>query len=129
MSMVLIDTSVWIDYFKGLETATQLNALIDSNQICINDLILAELVPSINHKKEQELKDLLYSVARISIEVNWNHIIEMQTVNLKNGINRVGIADLIIAQNALANDLEVYALDKHFELMRELHNLRIFNRS
>ena len=129
MSMVLIDTSVWIDYFKGLETATQLNALIDSNQICINDLILAELVPSINHKKEQELKDLLYSVARIDIEINWNHIIEMQTVNLKNGINRVGIADLIIAQNALANDLKVYVLDKHFELMRELHNLRIFNRS
>ena len=129
MSMVLIDTSVWIDYFKGLETAAPLNALIDSNQICINDLILAELIPAINHKKEQELKDLLYSVARINIEINWNHIIEMQTVNLKNGINRVGIADLIIAQNALANDLEVYALDKHFELMRELHNLRIFNRS
>jgi hypothetical protein len=44
----------------------------------------------------------------------------MQTANLKNGINWVGIADLLVLQNALQNDLVLYSLDKHFRLMQKL---------
>ena len=51
----------------------------------------------------------------------------MQTQNLKNGINNVGIANLIIAQNVIDNDLELYTLDRHFELMSELHDFRLFS--
>jgi len=126
--MVLVDSSVWIEYFKGNDATLPLNDLIDSNNICVNDLILAELLPSINHKKEEGLKDLLLTITRLNMEINWNHIIQMQTVNLKNGINKVGIADLIIAQNAIENDIELFTLDKHFLLMNELHGIRIYER-
>jgi hypothetical protein len=125
--MVLVDSSVWIEYFKGNDATLPLNDLIDSNNICVNDLILAELLPSINHKKEEGLKDLLLTITRLNIEINWNQIIQMQTVNLKNGINKVGIADLIIAQNAIENDIELFTLDKHFLLMNELHGIRIYD--
>lgn len=124
--MVLVDTSIWIHYFKGIESVLPLNKLIDSNRLCLNDLILAELVPSINIKKGNHLKELLYTVTKIEININWNHIIQMQTMNYKKGINRVGIADLIIAQNAMENDLELYAADIHFQLMSELHGIRIY---
>ncbi len=36
---------------------------------------------------------------------------------MRNGINKVGIADLIIVQNARDHNLYLYSLDKHFELM------------
>ncbi len=124
--MILVDSSVWIEYFRGNECTLPLNGLIDSNNICINDLILSELIPSINHKKERNLKELLLSVEKIPIEISWNHIITMQTVNFDNGIHRVGIADLIIAQNTIDNDMELFALDKHFLLMSELHGIRIY---
>jgi hypothetical protein len=52
----------------------------------------------------------------------------MQTLNLKKGINKVGISDLIIAQNAIENDLELYAFDKPFTLMSGLHELKMFKR-
>jgi predicted nucleic acid-binding protein len=123
--MVLVDSSVWIEYFKGNESVLPLNELIDTNNVCINDLILAELIPSINHKKEEKLKDLLFSLTKNPIQINWNQIIQMQTINLRNGINKVGIADLIIAQNAIDNNLELYTLDKHFSFMNELHGLKI----
>jgi len=126
--MVLVDSSVWIEYFKGNDATLPLNDLIDSNNICVNDLILAELLPSINHKKEEGLKDLLLTITRLNIEINWNQLIQMQTANLKNGINKVGIADLIIAQNAIENDIELFTLDKHFLLMNELHGIRIYER-
>ncbi len=124
--MVLVDSSVWIEYFKGNEKSLPLNNLIDSNNVCINDLILSELIPSISHKKETDLKELLLSVAKIPIQIDWNNIIYMQTLNLRNGINNVGIADLIIAQNSIENDIELFAIDKHFQLMSELHGIRIY---
>jgi predicted nucleic acid-binding protein len=124
--MVLVDSSVWIEYFKGIESVLPLNDLIDSNNICINDLILAELLPSINHKKEDRLKELLLAITKIDIEINWNQIIYMQTLNLRNGINNVGIADLIIVQNTTDNDMELFSLDKHFQRISELHGLKLY---
>ena len=126
--MVLIDSSVWIEYFKGNERTAVLSNLLDLNTICVNDLILAELLPSISHKKEGELKELLLAITKIPIEINWNTLIYMQTQNLKNGINKVGIADLIIAQNVIDNDLELFTLDRHFELMSDLHDFKLFTR-
>ena len=125
--MILVDSSVWIEYFKGNEKALPLNKLLDMNTVCINDLILAELLPSINQKKENILKELLLIITKIPLEINWNPIIYMQTQNLKNGINKVGIADLIIAQNVMENDLELFTLDRHFELMSDLHDFRLFS--
>ena len=125
--MILVDTSIWIDYFKGIESALPLMTLIDSNSICTNDLVLAELLPSLKVRKESELIRLLESVERYSIRIDWNEIINMQSYNLKNGINKVGIPDLIIAQNAIQNDLKLYAKDKHFSLMKKHIGLKIFD--
>ena len=124
--MILVDSSVWIEYFKGNDKTLPLNELIDSNIVCINDLILAELIPSINQKKEEDLKELLLSIEKVPIEINWNQMIYLQTMNLRNGINKVGIVDLLIAQNTIENDLELFTLDKHFQLMSELHGIRMY---
>ena len=124
--MILVDSSVWIEYFKGNDKTLPLNELIDSNIVCINDLILAELIPSINQKKEEDLKELLLSIEKVPLDINWNQIIYMQTLNLRNGINKVGIVDLLIAQNTIENDLELFTLDKHFQLMSEVHGIRMY---
>jgi predicted nucleic acid-binding protein len=45
---ILVDTSIWIDYFKSGENSARLDDLIEDNQIVINDIILAEfLVPKL----------------------------------------------------------------------------------
>lgn len=56
--MVLVDTSVWIDYFHNGINSTHLDSLIDSGKVCVNDLILTELVPSIRHRKEKDFLPL-----------------------------------------------------------------------
>jgi predicted nucleic acid-binding protein len=35
---ILVDSSVWIDYFRGGNDSDILNAFIDENVICINQL-------------------------------------------------------------------------------------------
>ena len=126
--MVLVDTSVWIEYFRGSARSAVLKELIRNNTLCINNLVLAELLPFINLKKDYELKRLLLAIKRIELEIDWDEIVDMQTRNLLHGINKVGIPDLIIAQNAINNNLFLFSFDKHFGLMRYLFALKIFTR-
>jgi len=126
--MILVDSSVWIEYFKGTERAIILNELIDNNSLCINDLILAELLPAINQRKEVQLREMLMSVAKAELKINWNQIVYMQTQNLLHGINKVGIPDLLIVQNAIDNNLQLFSYDKHFRLLSEMFDLRLFEK-
>jgi predicted nucleic acid-binding protein len=117
MKKILVDSSIWIEYFRGKREIQALDELIDINQICINNLILSELIPFLRIKNERELIKLLMTIRNIPINIDWKEIIDFQEINLKNGINKVSIADLIIVQNVRNNDLALYSLDKHFELM------------
>ena len=44
--MILVDSSVWIDYFRGRDTreAAQLDALLGVEPVAIGDLMLAEVL-------------------------------------------------------------------------------------
>lgn len=124
--MILVDTSVWIDCFHGRQHMETVNELIDMNALCINDVILAELIPSINQRREFELKELLLSIPKLQLRVDWNDLISMQTENLRNGINKVGMADLMIAQNAMQNGVSLFSCDRHFQPMSAIMPLPLF---
>ncbi len=119
MSIVLVDSSVWIAYFRGSENVKQLDSDIETNNICINELILSELLPMIRLKKENDLAELLETLQKLPMKINWEEIRTIQLKNLKNGINKVGIPDLIIFQNAIQNEATLLTLDNHFKLMAE----------
>ncbi len=122
---VLIDTSIWVDYFRSGNFSERLDYNIDENLIVTNDLILAELVPFLKVRNQKKLISLLRNISRLDLFIDWNQIIDYQYKCLKNGINGVGIPDLIIAQNAIQNDCEVFSRDNHFLLMKDILNLNI----
>jgi len=116
---VLVDTSIWIDYFRSGENSEKLDYLIDENLVIINELILAELLPLLILKKEKILIELLGKIKKYPVNINWNKLIAFQVKCLKSGSSGVGIPDLIIAQNAIQNHLPVYSIDKHFGFMQD----------
>ena len=122
---VLVDTSVWIDYFRDGRASNHLDYLIQENLVVVNDLILAELLPLLRIKRKMALIKALNAVQRSELSINWNEVIELQIVCLKNGINKVGIPDLIIVQNAITSRLPIYTLDKHFTLIAQHTKLRL----
>jgi predicted nucleic acid-binding protein len=122
---VLVDTSIWVDYLRSENFSEKLDYFIDENLIVTNELILAELVPFLKIRNQKKLISLLRDIRRLDLFINWNQIIDYQYKCLKNGINAVGIPDLIIAQNAIQNDCEIFTQDNHFSLMRDILNLNI----
>lgn len=122
---VLVDTSIWVDYFRGGVACTKLDLLIDENLVVINDLILAELVPFLKIRNQKRIINLLYDVKNLELKINWNEIIEYQFKCLKNGLIGIGIPDLIIAQNANQYRCKIFTLDNHFSLMKEYLGLKL----
>ncbi len=114
---VLVDTSVWIAYFRGTGNVSAVDALIDQNRLMTNDLLLAEMIPFLRMRRQSHLIRLMQTIQRCPLVIEWDAIVEMQVLCLRNGINKVGIPDLIIAQNAIQNDLPLFTLDRHFNLM------------
>jgi len=123
--MVLVDTSIWIDYFRGGENSRDLEFLIDENLIVTNEIILTELVPYLKIKKETEVIKLLNEISRKPLDIHWEEIIQLQVKCLKSGANGIGIPDLIIAQNAKQHNCKIYSPDKHFRLLNKVLRINI----
>ncbi len=122
---ILVDSSIWIDYFRSGIYSGKLDIYIDQNLICINDLILAELVPFLKVKKQFRIIKLLYNITRMPLDINWQNVINIQTVCIQNGINQVGIPNMVILDNLIQNDLILFTLDKHFSLINKYINFEI----
>ena len=121
-----IDSSVWIEYFRGNQRYSFVDDLINANAICTNDIVLSELLPSIVHKKEQKLAELLNNIYKYSLDIDWQEIRNIQLLNLRHGNNNIGISDLLVAQNCMQNKLKLLSQDKHFFAMAKYIPLEIY---
>ena len=84
---VLVDTSIWLEYFRTGNNSEKLDFLIDENLIVINDLILTELAPSLRVRNQRKIVKLLYNINKLELSISWDQIIELQFKCLKNGLN------------------------------------------
>ncbi|MCG8477620.1 MAG: PIN domain nuclease [Spirochaetales bacterium] len=96
------------------------------NVVCTNDLILTELVPTIHLREQDDLIEALLTLRRYEIVIDWQRITNFQIANLRHGVNGVGIPDLIILENVMTHDLTLFSKDKHFRLMKEFFDFRMF---
>jgi predicted nucleic acid-binding protein len=127
---VLVDSSVWIHYFRGTPdkwtgSGRDLDELIDENLISTNDLILAELLPALIHRRQRKLISLLKAITRPPMQIDWEELVQMQVACLRDGINKIGLPDLIITQHAIQHDLELFTLDSHFKRLSRHVPLRL----
>jgi len=122
---VLVDTSIWLEYFRNINSLERLDFLIDENLVVTNDLILAELIPFLKFRRQKKIIELLQNINKLQLNINWDEIIDFQVKCLKKGINGVGIPDLMIAQNAKQNNSEIYSIDKHFNLLKSVISIEI----
>ena len=126
MKRVLVDSSVWISYFKDENAHTDLTELIKKNQICTNNLIIAELVPNLRTQNHIEIINLLIELPVVALSTNWDFVINLQIQNIQNGINGVGVPELMIIDNVVDNGLILYSEDKHFALVNKHYHFDLF---
>lgn len=116
--MVIADTSVWISFFNrptSVEKRT-LDVLIDSDEVAMIGLVLAELLQGCRTPKERDaLKETILALPYVEMtQPVWIRVGETSSALLRRGIT-LPIPDLIVAAVALEHQFEVYSLDNHFQ--------------
>lgn len=119
---ILIDTSVWIDYFKGNDTPLQyrVDKALTHSHIYIPKVVLAELIQGAKSEKE---------IAVIEDFIEAFHIIDqkedtwLKAGRLSFSMKRKGITihiiDCYIAVIASENGCGIFSLDEHFKNIKK----------
>ncbi len=118
--MVLVDTSVWIDFFNGnttVQTET-LETLLSSTIVIVGDLILAEILQGFRENRDYQLaKQLLTELELISL---CNVSYGIKSADNYRKLRKQGITirktiDCLIATYCIENKLALLYSDKDFE--------------
>jgi predicted nucleic acid-binding protein len=117
--MVLIDTTVWIDFFAGrqLPHATTLERLIKHREdICICGIILTEVLQGIRQKSEFRKTKQLFT-AMIFLPMPYSVFLgaaEIYRELRRRGITIRNSVDCMIASVAIENDIKLLHNDRDF---------------
>lgn len=121
MKKVLVDTSIWIEYFKGNKMVQELVHDTNSFQCYIVGSVLTELLLGIKTTSEKErLITCMNALPMLDIE-NDDWINAGNTGNLlrQKGIT-IPLPDLIIFNVAAKNNCAIFSLDKHFDIIKDI---------
>ncbi|MBR6080542.1 MAG: PIN domain-containing protein [Treponema sp.] len=130
--MILVDTSVLINFFRGRETTgTRYLEHIISNDIpfCINEFIYQEILQGAKDEKEfSMLKSYLSEVPMCSLKLDIQSYENAATLNFRCRRKEITIRstiDLLIAETAVENGVKLL---REILLARTLLNLTFYNR-
>jgi len=121
--IVLLDTSVLIDYFRKKDKdKTFLIYLIDRfDKICISSVVEFEIYAGATGQQLAFWKTVLQELKVISFDSTAAHAAVLIQNQLKAKRKTIDKADLFIAATALANNIPIATLNrKHFEFIDDL---------
>ena len=128
--MVLVDTSVWVDYFNGLETprTDRLDQLLGSGRLLTGDLILAELLQGF-------AKDGDYRTARrLLLELPCAELVgrdnALRAADYYRRLRKRGVTvrktiDVLIGTYCIQHGHELLHADRDFDSMQRHLGLRV----
>lgn len=117
--MILVDSGVWIDYFRGTPTpqADKLDSLLGDEPLAIGDLIMAEVLQGFGSEKDfKQAKKLLTSL--VVVELGGQKIAVQAARNFRTlrsmGITIRKTIDTIIATHCIENSYTLLHCDRDF---------------
>lgn len=117
--MILVDTSVWIDYFNGQESLETdlLDRALEHEIVAIGDLILIEILQGFRSDKQyktvKELLDPLQKFEMLSLELAIKTADNYRALR-KKGITIRKTADVIIATYCIEKNIPLLFTDRDF---------------
>lgn len=127
--MIVVDSSVWIDFFRGTTTpqTERLDALLSSELIAVGDLILAEVLQGFGSEKDfNQARRLLTSLEVITLggeEIALQAARNFRALRIQ-GVTIRKTIDTLIATRCIEDDLPLLYSDRDFDPFVELLGLR-----
>jgi len=128
--MILVDSSVFIDYFNGVKNwhTEELDVLLGKELIVVGDYILAEVLQGFRSDMDYKVaKEIMQSFPCLTI---CNEIIAIKSAENFRSLRKKGLTirktvDLIIGTFCIENEIELLQKDSDFEPMVKYLGLKI----
>ena len=117
--MIIVDSSVWIDYFGGVDTKQSeiLDSALGTSLVAVGDLILTEVLQGFRSDKDFRTAKALFAEITV-LEMLGKEMALKSADNFrklrKKGITIRKTADVIIASFCIGRDLPLLFSDKDF---------------
>lgn len=130
--MILVDSSVWVDYFRGVDTAEadKLDTFLGVEQVIIGDLILTEVLQGFVSEREfNQGRKLLASLPTIPLV---GEEIAVQAARNFRKLRTLGITirktiDTLIATSCIEKEISLLYSDRDFDPFVQHLGLRSAN--
>lgn len=126
--MILVDSSVWIDFFNGAESTEtdKLNEILGIKEVIIGDLILAEVLQGF--RSDTDYKTAKNVLTSLTVHELLGKELAIKSANNFRKLRKKGItirktADVIIATYCIENKIPLLFTDKDF--LPFVDNLRL----
>lgn len=127
--MILVDSSVWIDYFRGVSTpeSERLDVLLGSEPVAIGDLILAEMLQGF--AVEREFNQARRLLTGLHVRTLGGREIAIQAARNSRALRARGVTvrktiDTVIATHCIEHDVALLYSDRDFDSFVEHLGLR-----
>ena len=128
--MILVDSSVWIDYFRGTVTpqTERLDGLLGEQPLAIGDLILTEVLQGFDNERDfSDARRML--TALLVVELGGREIAIQAAKNFRalrqRGATVRKTIDTIIATRCIEDGYELLHNDRDFEPFAKHLGLRV----
>lgn len=118
--MILVDSSVWIDYFRGTVTTQteKLDKLLGQEPLAIGDLILTEVLQGF-HKERDFNKARKTLTSLLVVELGGQEVAIQAARNFR-ALRRLGVTirktiDTVIATRCIQNGYDLLHNDRDFD--------------
>ena len=122
--MILVDSSVWINYFNGVVCAEtdRLDALLGQDNILMGDIILAEVLQGFS--SDAEFKRAQNLLALLPLREMLGREVALQTAKnyrllRKQGVTVRKTVDVMIGTFCILNNIPMLHKDRDFEPMEK----------
>lgn len=128
--MILVDSSVWIDFFRGKPTpqTNKLDALLANEPLAIGDLILAEVLQGFGSDRAFNEAQRLLSALELVVLGGCDIAVEaarnFRRLRAK-GVTVRKTVDTFIATRCIVSNLELLHDDRDFDAFEQHLGLRV----
>jgi predicted nucleic acid-binding protein len=127
--MILVDTSVWIDYFRGTTTiqAAKLDAILGNEPLAIGDLMLTEVLQGCT--TDREFKGVRAMFAALDLVVLGGGDVAVEAARNFRRLRSLGVTtrrtiDTVIATRCIVSGYELLHDDRGFDPFEQHLGLR-----
>lgn len=122
--MILVDSSVWIDYFRGTETASSshLDAMLGSVPIAVGDLVVTEVLQGFREEKHFRIAKALLDDLTLVEMLGYERAVAAAQLFRRlrsRGVTIRKTNDVIIGSWCIAERVPLLYSDRDFDRMVE----------